>query len=187
VCNWWSPTTTRVSKQPSLATFRGHPTRGAYCPLRQEPPRHGGPRQAQGARDGPQGDLRRSRPKTSPHHPRFGCRQMASEGQREGGRAPRRTHRGVPQQPRFPRESPQAHPHHERAGEAQSEEIKRRSRVVRIFPNERSCLRLVTALAVEQSEEWITGRRYLDMEELERHRLEEERGVEGVIAHGTMS
>src|SRR5215216_221385 len=68
-----------------------------------------------------------------------------------------------------------------------NQEIKCRSRVVRIFPNERSCLRLVTALAVEQSEEWITGRRYLDMEELERHCLEEERGVEGVIAHGTMS
>jgi transposase-like protein len=67
-----------------------------------------------------------------------------------------------------------------------NQEIKRRSRVVRIFPNERSCLRLVTALAVEQSEEWITGRRYLDMGELEGHCLEEEREVEGVIAHGTM-
>jgi hypothetical protein len=29
---------------------------------------------------------------------------------------------------------------------------------------------LVTALAVEQSEEWLTGRRYLDMEELREHR-----------------
>jgi len=67
-----------------------------------------------------------------------------------------------------------------------NQEIKRRSRVVRIFPNERSCLRLVTALAVEQSEEWITGRRYLDMGELEGHCSEEERGVEGVIAQGTM-
>ena len=67
-----------------------------------------------------------------------------------------------------------------------NQEIKRRSRVVRIFPNERSCLRLVTALAVEQSEEWITGRRYLDMVELEGHRPEEERAVEGVIAQGTM-
>jgi transposase-like protein len=38
--------------------------------------------------------------------------------------------------------------------------------VVRIFPNSQSCLRLVTALAVEQSEEWFTGRRYLDIEEL---------------------
>jgi transposase-like protein len=48
-----------------------------------------------------------------------------------------------------------------------NQEIKRRSRVVRIFPNRESCLRLVTALAVEQSEEWLTGRRYLNMEELE--------------------
>jgi putative transposase len=67
-----------------------------------------------------------------------------------------------------------------------NQEIKRRSRVVRIFPNERSCLRLVTALAVEQSEEWITGRRYLDMGELEGRCPEEERVVERVIAHGTM-
>jgi transposase-like protein len=37
--------------------------------------------------------------------------------------------------------------------------------VVRIFPNREACLRLVTALAVEQSEEWLTGRRYLSMEE----------------------
>jgi putative transposase len=51
-----------------------------------------------------------------------------------------------------------------------SQEIKRRSRVVRIFPNREACLRLVSALAVEQSEEWITGRRYLDMQELEEHR-----------------
>jgi len=51
-----------------------------------------------------------------------------------------------------------------------SQELKRRTRVVRIFPNRESCLRLVTALAVEQSEEWLTGRRYLDMEELREHR-----------------
>jgi len=60
-----------------------------------------------------------------------------------------------------------------------NQEIKRRSRVVRIFPNERPCLRLVTALAVEQSEEWITGRSYLDMGELEGHCPEEEREVKG--------
>jgi len=47
-----------------------------------------------------------------------------------------------------------------------NQELKRRTRVVRIFPNRAACLRLVTALAVEQSEEWVTGRRYLDMEEL---------------------
>jgi putative transposase len=47
-----------------------------------------------------------------------------------------------------------------------NQEIKRRTRVVRIFPNRESCLRLVSALAVEQSEEWVTGRRQLNMEEL---------------------
>jgi putative transposase len=46
------------------------------------------------------------------------------------------------------------------------EEVKRRMRVVRIFPNPRACLRLVTALCVEQSEEWLSGQRYLDTGEL---------------------
>ncbi len=44
-----------------------------------------------------------------------------------------------------------------------SQEIKRRTRVVRIFPNREACLRLVTALAAEQSDEWVSGRRYLDV------------------------
>jgi len=44
-----------------------------------------------------------------------------------------------------------------------SQELKRRTRVVRIFPNWESCLRLVSALAMEQSDEWISGRRYLDV------------------------
>jgi len=39
--------------------------------------------------------------------------------------------------------------------------------VVRIFPNRRSCLRLVSALAMEQSDEWLTGPRYLTMMEPE--------------------
>ncbi len=47
-----------------------------------------------------------------------------------------------------------------------NEEIKRRTRVVRIFPNPKACLRLVTALCVEQSEEWVSGRCYLDMTDL---------------------
>ncbi len=45
-----------------------------------------------------------------------------------------------------------------------NQERKRRTRVVRIFPNRASLLRLVTALAMEQSEEWVSGRRYLDMD-----------------------
>ena len=47
------------------------------------------------------------------------------------------------------------------------QEVKRRTRVVRIFPNRRSCLRLVTALAMEKSEEWLTGSRYLTMTQSE--------------------
>lgn len=62
-----------------------------------------------------------------------------------------------------------------------NQEIKRRTRVVRIFPNRESCLRLVTALCVEQSEEWVTGRRYLDMGELEEQRHEEREEAEEVM------
>ena len=42
-------------------------------------------------------------------------------------------------------------------------EIKRRVDVVQIFPNQAACERLIGALCMEWSEEWITGRRYLDM------------------------
>jgi transposase-like protein len=48
--------------------------------------------------------------------------------------------------------------------ERQNQELKRRTRVVRIFPNEQSCLRLVSALLIETSQEWM-GRVYLCMEE----------------------
>jgi putative transposase len=61
-----------------------------------------------------------------------------------------------------------------------NQEIKRRTRVVRIFPNRESCLRLVGALLAEQSEEWMTGRRYLDMRELREYRPED-REVEEVV------
>ena len=44
-----------------------------------------------------------------------------------------------------------------------NEEIKRRTQVVRIFPNEESCLRLIRALAVETHENWIEANRCLDM------------------------
>ncbi len=45
-----------------------------------------------------------------------------------------------------------------------NQEIKRRSAVVRVWPNREACLRLVTALCAEQSEEWVSGPRYLDTE-----------------------
>ena len=44
-----------------------------------------------------------------------------------------------------------------------NEEIKRRTRVVRIFPNAESCLRLVRALCVETHEAWLEDNRYLNM------------------------
>ena len=37
-------------------------------------------------------------------------------------------------------------------------EIKRRTRVAGLFPNESSVLRLLTAILVETSDEWETGR-----------------------------
>ena len=45
-----------------------------------------------------------------------------------------------------------------------NQEIKRRTLVVRIFPNEASCLRLVRAIAAETHEEWMEGSRYLNMD-----------------------
>jgi putative transposase len=62
-----------------------------------------------------------------------------------------------------------------------NQEIKRRTRVVRIFPNPEACLRLVSALAVEQSEEWLTGRRYLDISELEEQRHVERESEEAMV------
>jgi len=44
-----------------------------------------------------------------------------------------------------------------------NQEIRRRTRVVRIFPNEAACLRLVSALAMETSDEWETGKVYLSL------------------------
>src|SRR3954469_18627543 len=53
-----------------------------------------------------------------------------------------------------------------------NEEIKRRTHVVRIFPNADSCLRLVRALAIETHENWIEATRYLSMDLLKEHRKE---------------
>lgn len=43
-------------------------------------------------------------------------------------------------------------------------ELKRRTRVATLFPNEASLLRLVTAILMELSEEWETGKRYVTFE-----------------------
>jgi putative transposase len=62
---------------------------------------------------------------------------------------------------------PRAHHKHIRSTnmlERINEEIKRRTYVIRIFPNEDSCLRLVRAILVEIHEDWIEQHRYLNMD-----------------------
>ncbi len=44
-------------------------------------------------------------------------------------------------------------------------EIRRRTRVVSIFPNEASCLRLVSDVLIEISDEWESGKIYLGLQE----------------------
>lgn len=51
-----------------------------------------------------------------------------------------------------------------------NEEIRRRTYVVRIFPNAESCRRLVRALAVETHENWMEANRYLNMDVLREHK-----------------
>jgi putative transposase len=48
--------------------------------------------------------------------------------------------------------------------ERQNQELKRRTRVIRVFPHEQSCLRLIAALLMETNQEWM-GRIYLSIEE----------------------
>ena len=43
-------------------------------------------------------------------------------------------------------------------------ELKRRTKVVGVFPNEESLLRLVGSILMDINEEWVTGRGYLTME-----------------------
>jgi putative transposase len=46
-----------------------------------------------------------------------------------------------------------------------NKELKRRSKVIGAFPNEESLLRLSVSILIDINEEWITGNRYLSMEE----------------------
>jgi transposase-like protein len=52
-------------------------------------------------------------------------------------------------------------------------ELKRRTRVVRIFPNRNAALRLISALLMETDEEWTTGRRYLNPDLWQQQQQEE--------------
>jgi len=46
-----------------------------------------------------------------------------------------------------------------------NKELKRRTRVVGAFTNEESLLRLAGAILMDINEEWVTGKKYLTMEE----------------------
>ena len=70
---------------------------------------------------------------------------------------------------RLPREH-HKHPKSTNMLERINQELKRRTHVIRIFPNEESCLRLFRALAVEIDEDWIEAHRYLNMEMLREQR-----------------
>jgi putative transposase len=50
-----------------------------------------------------------------------------------------------------------------------NEEIRRRTSVVRIFPNSNACS-LIRALAVETHENWLKARGYLNMNDLKEHK-----------------
>ena len=56
--------------------------------------------------------------------------------------------------------------------ERYNQEIKRRTHVVRVFPNAESCLRLIRALAVETHEDWLEANRYINMKLLKEHKRE---------------
>jgi putative transposase len=59
-----------------------------------------------------------------------------------------------------------------------NQELKRRTSVVRLFPNAASCLRLIRALAVETHENWLEATRYLNMAHLAEHKKEMLRRME---------
>ena len=76
---------------------------------------------------------------------------------------------------------PQPHHKHMKSTnmlERLNQELKRRTHVVRIFPNAESCLRLVRALAVETHENWLEAIRYLNMAHLAEHKKETLRKID---------
>lgn len=61
-------------------------------------------------------------------------------------------------------------------------EIRRRERVIRIFPNRDSVLRLIGALLMDQDEKWSMGKKYFDMTEFIRWRKDRSNEDKKIIA-----
>ena len=58
-------------------------------------------------------------------------------------------------------------------------EVRRRERVIGIFPHVDSALRLLGALLMEQDEEWSTGRLYFRMDHYREHKESESKDITG--------
>lgn len=63
-------------------------------------------------------------------------------------------------------------------------EIRRRERVIRIFPNRESALRLLGAMLMEQDEKWSTGRKYFDMRDFLEWRKNRQKSDSKVVRIG---
>ena len=66
------------------------------------------------------------------------------------------------------------------------QEVRRREKVIRIFPSKDSAWRLVGALLAEKHEEWSTSRRYLKTDEFYEW-LDEQSGPEAKEIHSESS
>ena len=63
-----------------------------------------------------------------------------------------------------------------------NQQLKRRTHVIRIFPNPESCLRLIRALAVKIHESWLETHRYLNMEPVAERKKSQLHGLELTVA-----
>ena len=59
-----------------------------------------------------------------------------------------------------------------------NQEFRRRERVIGIFPNEESAIRLIGALLAQQSETWLSGRKWPDMTEYRKERTTKDESAE---------
>jgi putative transposase len=59
-----------------------------------------------------------------------------------------------------------------------NEELRRRERVIRIFPNETSMIRLMGSVLMEMHERWMTGKKYFTMERYEADKEEARKAMQ---------